>query len=39
MPGEATETVPAMEQEMQQPQGETGSYALTLAQIPPSTEA
>ncbi|KAJ8257427.1 hypothetical protein GJAV_G00185490 [Gymnothorax javanicus] len=25
MPGEATETVPAMEQEMQQPQGETAS--------------
>ncbi|XP_064155037.1 nascent polypeptide-associated complex subunit alpha isoform X2 [Anguilla rostrata] len=28
MPGEATETVPAMEQEMQQPQGETASGDL-----------
>lgn len=26
MPGEATETVPVTEQEMQQPQVETGSY-------------
>lgn len=29
MPGEATETVPVTEQEMQQPQVETGSYILT----------
>lgn len=29
MPGEATETVPVTEQEMQQPQVETGSYVLT----------
>lgn len=28
MPGEATETVPVTEQEMQQPQVETGSYKL-----------
>lgn len=28
MPGEATETVPVTEQEMQQPQVETGSYIL-----------
>lgn len=29
MPGEATETVPVTEQEMQQPQVETGSYIYT----------
>lgn len=29
MPGEATETVPATEQEMQQPQAETGLYFST----------
>uniref|UniRef100_A0A3B5M177 Uncharacterized protein n=1 Tax=Xiphophorus couchianus TaxID=32473 RepID=A0A3B5M177_9TELE len=29
MPGEATETVPVTEQEMQQPQAETGLYSLT----------
>lgn len=28
MPGEATETVPVTEQEMQQPQVETGSYVI-----------
>lgn len=28
MPGKATETVPVTEQEMQQPQVETGSYIL-----------
>lgn len=28
MPGEATETVPVTEQEMQQPQVETGKYKL-----------
>lgn len=28
MPGEATETVPDTEQEMQQPHVETGSYDL-----------
>lgn len=30
MPGEATETVPVTEQEMQQPQVETGSYELLI---------
>lgn len=30
MPGEATETVPVTEQEMQQPQVETGSYELHI---------
>lgn len=30
MPGEATETVPVTEQEMQQPQVETGSYILVF---------
>lgn len=30
MPGEATETVPVTEQEMQQPQVETGLYELLL---------
>lgn len=30
MPGEATETVPVTEQEMQQPQVETGSYIFVL---------
>lgn len=31
MPSEATETVPVTEQEMQQPQVETGSYDLLSA--------
>lgn len=31
MPGEATETVPVTEQEMQQPQVETGMYITLLA--------
>lgn len=30
MPGEATETVPVTEQEMQQPQVETGSYIFGI---------
>lgn len=30
MPGEATETVPVTEQELQQPQVETGSYELLI---------
>lgn len=30
MPGEATETVPVTEQEMQQPQVETGSYDFLI---------
>lgn len=30
MPGEATETVPVTEQEMQQPQVETGSYTFIV---------
>lgn len=30
MPGEATETVPVTEQEMQQPQVETGSYEVFI---------
>lgn len=33
MPGEATETVPVTEQEMQQPQVETGSYCIIISHM------
>lgn len=33
MPGEATETVPVTEQEMQQPQVETGSYSIIISHM------